>query len=182
LSQLLVFGGLFVLIAVGFQNCGGYQPVDNPLYSEDYTSTCTAASCSSELKDVQLKIANASPISIPRPASDVTPVAGDQYTAVDIAGYCDVAGYADSVFYFELKGPTASSIPKTRTTVKCDSNGRFRLLLHLPGYGASSSYGAFDRTALYTLVIAMMVIDDSGVEHENPTNLHTQEIPLSSGS
>jgi hypothetical protein len=38
----------------------------------------------------------------------------------------------------------------------------------------------FDRTALYTLVVTMSVIDASGVEEENPTNLHTQEIPLSS--
>jgi hypothetical protein len=171
-GQMIAFLGFFAGIVIGFQNCGGYQPVENPLYTQDYSSTCTGPSCASDLNSVQIKIANSTPISIKRPASNVTPVACDLYTCVDVAGYCDPAGYSDSVFYVELRSSNNTGFAKTKTDVKCDGNGRFRILVHLPSN--------FDRTALYTLVVTMSVIDASGVEEENPTNLHTQEIPLSS--
>lgn len=166
--QISTFLFFSIVTAVVFQNCGSYEAMDNPLYGSDLTSTCTGASCPNHDKAIQITIANQAPIALKRPPS-TPPASCNIYNCIDVAGYCDTAGYPNSVFYVELRGPTG--FPEMRTSAKCDSNGRFRILV-----GPVASH--FDYAALHQLIVTMRGVDEFGDEYDNPTGLHQKQIAL----
>jgi hypothetical protein len=153
---------LAVTLAVVFQNCGGYQSAVNPLTDTPEASECVGVSCSVDLEFVEIKIANTQPVGVVKPTT--TQEYCDPTTCVDIAGYCNTAGYTDSKFYYQWKFDNGVVGPRVATSMKCDSNGRFRLLIELP----RPTVHQFIYENLYAVEITMVVLDGFA-EYENPS-------------
>ncbi len=143
-----------------FQNCGTYAPMNNPLYASSQASSCIGPTCVQDLNYLSLYVGNPDPIMITR----------DSERSVDLAGYCDTAGYPGSKIYAELKSGATSVVPPYLTPAKCDSNGRFRVLIDLP---ASYNYGA-----AYSVVLTFRAVDEKGNEYDHPTGVNRRELSL----
>lgn len=143
-----------------FQNCGTYEPMNNPLYSSGLISSCLGPSCIQDLNYLALYVGNPDPILITR----------DTERAIDLGGYCDTAGYPDSKLYVELKSGATTVIAPYTSTAKCDSNGRFRVLIDLPaGYNYNLSY---------SIVLTFRAVDSSGNEYDHPTGVNRREVAI----
>lgn len=152
----LVVAGVLAL----FQNCGTYDPLTNPLYASDVASTCVGTSCTKDLSYLALRISNSDPILIVR----------NTETAIDLSGFCDTAGYPDSRIYAEMKSGTTTIIASYLTTSKCDANGRFRVLLTLPG--------GFNYNLAYTVALTFRAVDSDGKEYDHPTGVNRREVAV----
>ncbi len=143
-----------------FQNCGSYEPLYNPLYDSDYASTCIGPSCVQDLNYLALYIGNPDPTLITR----------NTERAVELGGYCDTAGYPDSKIYVELKSGTTSVIAPYASLAKCDSNGRFRVLVELPGN--------YNYDLAYSIVLTFRAVDGQGYEYDHPTGVNRREVAI----
>ncbi|CAN5525939.1 hypothetical protein BH10BDE1_BH10BDE1_15040 [soil metagenome] len=150
------------IIAVGtmFQNCGTYEPLNNPLYSTGAVSNCIGPSCVQDLNYLALYVGNPDPILITR----------DLERSIDIGGYCDTAGYPDSKLYVELKSGATSVIAPYASIAKCDSNGRFRVLVDLPA--------TYNYNLAYSIVLTFRAVDSSGNEYDHPTGVNRREVAV----
>lgn len=162
-TQLRPLGGVAILIVsvlTLFQNCGTYEPMNNPLFAETLESSCLGPTCVQDLNYLSLYIGNPDPILIRRTTE----------RAVDLGGYCDTAGYPDSKLYVELKNGTTSVVAPYASIAKCDANGRFRVLIELP---ASYNYDL-----AYSLVLTFRAVDAEGNEYDHPTGVNRREVSL----
>lgn len=164
--QLKRFGpwgaGAVVVLALTllFQNCGTYEPMDNPLYDQELYSECLGPACTKDLNSLSLFVGNNDPILIIRNIE----------RSIDLAGYCDTAGYPDSKIYVELKYGSNPVIAPYLSSSKCDGNGRFRVLLDLPGN--------YNYDLAYTIVLTLRAVDSAGSEYDHPTGVNRRELAL----
>lgn len=149
-----------VSVAGLFQNCGSYQPMSNPLYDATLASSCLGASCAKDLNYLTINVSNSDPILITRTTE----------TAIDLGGYCDQAGYPDSRIYVEMKSGATTVIPAYLSSSKCDSNGRFRVLVTLPG--------TYDYNLAYSIVVTMRAVESDGREYDHPTGINRREVAV----
>jgi len=152
----LVIGGVVAL----FQNCGTYEPMDDPLFSAGTQSACIGPTCVQDLNYLNLYVGNADPILITRTTE----------RAIDLGGYCDSAGYPDTKIYVELRSGATSVIPPYASLSKCDSNGRFRVLLEL-----SANY---NYNLAYSIVLTFRAVDAEGNEYDHPTGVNRREVTV----
>jgi hypothetical protein len=157
LSWIGLSMGAIVLL---FQNCGTYETIYHPLYDRELLSTCIGPTCVRDLNYLSIYVGNSDPILITR----------NTERAIDLGGYCDTGGYPDSKIYIELRSGATSVIPPFLTTSKCDSNGRFRVLVELP---ASYNYNL-----AYSVVMTFRAVDGEGNEYDHPTGVNRREISL----
>ena len=150
---------IFAVLAL-FQNCGTYAPMTNPLYASAEASSCIGATCVQDVNYLSLYVGNPDPILLTR----------DVERSVDLGGYCDAAGYPDSKIYIELKSGPNSIIAPYLTTAKCDTNGRFRVLVDLPA--------TYNYSLAYSIVITFRAVDDKGNEYDHPTGVNRREVSL----
>lgn len=149
-----------IAVAALFQNCGTYAPLSNPLYAQTEASSCIGPTCVQDVNYLNLYIGNSDPILITRNVE----------RSVDLGGYCDTAGYPDSKIYVELKSGANSIIAPFLTTSKCDSNGRFRVLLDLPA--------TYDYNLAYSIILTFRAVDSKGNEYDHPTGVNRREVTL----
>lgn len=147
-------------VATLFQNCGAASPNESPLYDRTSLSSCIGPTCVPDLNYLNLFVANADPILITR----------DTERAVDLGGYCDTAGYPDSKIYVELKTGSTTVVGPYTSIAKCDSNGRFRLLVELPAN--------YDYNLAYAIVLTFRAVDNAGNEYDHPTGVNRRELTL----
>lgn len=155
------FLGLLALAAaLSFQNCGGNDPLSNPLYSRDTMPSCIGPACQRDTNYINVYIANPDPIIVKN---------GTQ--AFDMSGYCDSAGFPQTKIYAELRSAAAgNNIAPYLTGAQCDSNGRFRVLITLPptfSSGTSSS-----------VILTYRAVDEDGSEYDHPMKSNTREVTL----
>lgn len=147
-------------VAALFQNCGTYAPNNNPLYAQSEASSCIGPTCVQDINYLSLYIGNADPVLITRTVE----------RSVDLGGYCDPAGFPDSKIYVELKSGATSVIPPFQTTSKCDSNGRFRVLLELPA--------TYNYNLAHSIILTFRAVDTAGNEYDHPTGVNRREVTL----
>ena len=162
-SQVLAALSLLVsavtLLTV-FQNCGSFDlGSTNPLYDSNISSVCLGINCSRDLNTAKIR-AGFSAYTIEN-ATVVSSGACDATQCLDVGGYCETGGYPDSIFYYQWLLATASGGTETRTTSKCDDNGRFHMQIHVPP--------GYDWTKINHLRIFMKVIDENHGEFTSPT-------------
>lgn len=155
------FVGLLLASVVAlFQNCGTYEPNLNPLYDRELLSSCIGPTCARDLNFLSLYVGNPDPILITR----------DTERAVDLGGYCDPAGFPRSKIYVELRSGTTSVVAPYASIAQCDSNGRFRVLVELPG--------TYNYNLAYSIVLTFRAVDDQGNEYDHPTGVNRREVAL----
>lgn len=164
-----LFGAL--ILAVIFQNCGGYQAGYNPLTDGQELPSCLGSSCTSDLDFIEIRVANTMPVGLLRPTTQDATVGCTASTCVDIAGYCNTAGYPSSTFYYQWKLNNAAVTARTATHLTCDGMGRFRIRVPIPP-------GTFDYSGLYSIDVSMTVIDEDGIELESPSGIATKSVPV----
>jgi hypothetical protein len=167
-TQLLLFVILGSVVTIGFQNCGTYEPVDNPLYSSDQASVCIGLDCATDRMLLELVSGNGNVIGITKPASAPASCDGNDSKCFDLGGYCETGGYANTKIYLQLDGPTP--VAEYATTASCDSMGRYQLRVELP-----TNYD-YDQT--YQLRVTLRGIDTDGTPVDNPRTTHIQLITL----
>jgi hypothetical protein len=150
------------IVAVGtlFQNCGTYEPLNNPLYASTAASSCIGPSCLQDLNYLALYVGNPDPILITR----------NTERSIDLGGYCDTAGFPDSKLYVELRSGATSVIAPYASIAKCDSNGRFRVLVDLPGN--------YNYDLAYSIVLTFRAVDSTGNEYDHPTGVNRREMAV----
>jgi hypothetical protein len=154
--------GALLLMAILslFQNCGTYDPLLNPLYDRELLSSCIGPTCQRDLNFLSLYVGNPDPILIRR----------DVERAVDLGGYCDSAGFPSTKIYVELRSGSTSVVPPFASIAQCDANGRFRVLLELPGN--------YNYNLAYSIVLTFRAVDEQGNEYDHPTGINRREIAL----
>lgn len=152
----------FILVSVLslFQNCGTYEPLLNPLYDRELLSSCIGPTCQRDLNFLSLYVGNPDPILITRNIE----------RAVDLGGYCDSAGFPSTKIYVELRSGTTSVVAPYASIAQCDSNGRFRVLIELPG--------TYNYDLAYSIVLTFRAVDEQGNEYDHPTGINRREIAL----
>lgn len=163
MSSVVALTSFAITLAVVFQNCAGYQAAVNPLTDTPEASACVGVSCAVDLDFVEIQVANTQPVGVTKPTT--TQTFCDPTTCIDIAGYCNTAGYTDSKFYYQWKLDNALVGSRVTTSAKCDSNGRFRILVELP----RPTVHQFIYTNIYALELTMVVLDGYA-EYENPSS------------
>lgn len=157
-------GGIVVFFVMAilslFQNCGTYEPLLNPLYDRELLSSCIGPTCQRDLNFLSLYVGNPDPILIRR----------DVERAVDLGGYCDSAGFPNTKIYVELRSGTTSVVPPYASIAQCDANGRFRVLVELPG--------TYNYNLAYSIVLTFRAVDEQGNEYDHPTGINRREIAL----
>ncbi len=151
---------LLAAVVALFQNCGTYEPLLNPLYDRELLSTCIGPTCQRDLNFLSLYVGNPDPILIRR----------DVERAVDLGGYCDPAGFPQTKIYVEIKNGTNSVVAPYASIAKCDSNGRFRVLVELP-----SNY---NYNLAYSIILTFRAVDERGNEYDHPTGINRREIAV----
>lgn len=167
-TQLLLFVGTAMLVAVGFQNCGTYEPVENPLYSSDLTSVCIGLECATDREMLELVSGNGNVIGITKPASAPASCDGNISKCFDLGGFCESGGYTQTKIFVQLDGPTP--VAETLTPATCDAMGRFQLRVELPNN--------YDYDQTYQLRVTMRGVESDGTLVDNPRTTHTQLITL----
>lgn len=167
-TQLLVFLFASSVVAVGFQNCGTYEPMENPLYSDNLGSVCIGLGCTQDREMIELVSGNGNVMGIPKPASAPANCDGNVSKCFDLGGFCESGGYSRTQIFLQLEGPTPVS--EYATPASCDSLGRFQLRVELPNN--------YDYNQTYQLRVTLRGIDANGTFVDNPRTIHQQLITL----
>ena len=154
----ILMTALFAAVLL-YQNCGT-PSVNNPLYDRTEVASCLGPTCGVDASYINIYVGNPDPILVTR----------NTERAIDLAGFCDAGGFAASKLYLELKtGATKVSGPTNMGPV-CDANGRFRVLLNLPG--------DYNYNLAYTAVVTFRGVDSKGVEYDHPKGTNRREIAI----
>lgn len=167
-KYLLTMTLLLTLVsAVIFQNCSTYQADVSPLSNgviDDGSSAlnCLGDKCDPDVEESTISINNQPPVRVAN--TDI---------AFDLGGNCNTAGYEDSRFYYSIRqdGTNTQVIGRTPTQVKCDSVGRWSMSIQLPA--------GWNYAQVYVVTVVMTIIDDTGVEVDNPRKTNSKEIRTS---
>ena len=155
-------------VAIGFQNCGSYEPMENPLYDTDQASICVGLDCASDRELIELVAGNGNVIGIPKPATAPANCDNNDSKCFDVGGFCEDGGFKDNGIFLKLDGPTP--VPEFQTSAKCDGLGRFAVRVELPAN--------YDYNQTYQLRVTLRAIDDDGTLLDNPRTINTQLITL----
>lgn len=176
LMAFLFFGIAGVTIALGFQNCAGYEAANNPLYNaSEYV--CIGLACGENPDLISLSVASDGMFYVRQPTG-TTYTAGDcSYTegyngdglCIDVAGYCESGGYSSTEIWAELKGGTVQK-PAAKTAATCE-DGRFRFLYKLPS--------GYDYANLHTLRVTIVGVDGNLAQVTNPSGANWHEVGIS---
>ena len=156
------------MVAVGFQNCGTYEPMENPLYTSDQASICIGLACATDRELIELVSGSGSVIPVPKPASAPADCNGNVSKCFDLGGFCESGGYANTQIFLQLDGPT--SVAEYPTTAKCDETGRFALRVELPAN--------YDYNQTYQLRVTLRGVEENGTFVDNPRTINQTLLTL----
>ncbi|MES2962403.1 MAG: hypothetical protein V4760_00840 [Bdellovibrionota bacterium] len=167
-TQVLLFLFLGSVVAVGFQNCGTYEPIENPLYTNDQGSVCIGLGCAMDREMIELVSGSGNVIGIPKPATAPANCDNNVSKCFDLGGFCESGGYPDTQISLQLDGPTP--VAEYPTSAKCDAMGRFALRVELPAN--------YDYNQTYQLRVTLRGVETNGTFVDNPRTINQTLITL----
>ncbi len=158
-TQAMVLVSLGLVMGVGFQNCGSYQALDNPLYDQASQSVCIGLACGMDTSLIKLTISNDT-ISVAATAAMPAMCDGNDSRCVDVGGYCDTGGFPNNQIYASISGGTVG-LAESPTGALC-IDGRYSVKIRLPD--------GYDYANLHTLRLTLYGFDNASA------NRYTNEI------
>ena len=170
-TQAVSFLMLGLIMAVGFQNCGGYVSADNPLYDQASEAVCVGLACGMDTSFIKLSIANDA-VTLKKVSPMPTTCTDNDSHCVDVAGYCDTGGFATTKVYATLYEGSTIVSSELDTYSKC-IDGRYSFQYILP-----SNYN-FDMG--HTLQVKLVAFDGTTSNiYSNSTGANVRYLVLTS--